>query len=103
MFTQMTKKTTNTLIGLTMVLGLSFSAQASVLPSDISSSIEQSIAKQRAELLKVAKTEIMLSIETQLAEIMNEMSTTGLVNLESETTADTKQLAKAKNTKEGDQ
>ncbi|MBE8168494.1 MAG: hypothetical protein HAW66_09025 [Shewanella sp.] len=103
MLTHTIKKSVQTLSVLTIVLGLSFSAQAAVFPTDISSSLEQSMTKQTTELLKMAKTEIMLSIETQLAEMMHEMSTTTLMSLESDMAVATKKLAKVKKTTKDNQ
>ncbi|RYV00886.1 hypothetical protein SOPP22_19025 [Shewanella sp. OPT22] len=74
MFKQISKNTLG-LVGSTILIsGMSMSAQASDVNTDIVTSLERTMAVQTAKLIEVAKKEVMLSFEAQLAEMMNELS-----------------------------
>lgn len=59
------------------LLGMSTSVQADSLPTaDVISSIEQNISMQTQEMMAAAKREFILSIQTQLAEAVVDLSDT---------------------------
>ena len=74
MFKQISKKTLGLVSSTMLILGVSMSAQASDINTDIVTSLEKTMAAQTAKLIEVAKKEVMLSFEVQLAEMMHELS-----------------------------
>lgn len=68
--------------------GASISAQADVLPTDIVSAIETNLSAQTAEMLAAAKREIVLSLQTQLAESLYELTTEEMVTANQEVVAE---------------
>ncbi len=74
MFTQISKKTIGVVGSTVLISSLSMNAQASDINTDIVLSLEKTMAQQTAKLIEVAKQEVMLSFEAQLAEMMLEFS-----------------------------
>ena len=74
MFTQISKKTIGVVGSTVLISSFSMNAQASDINTDIVLSLEKTMAQQTAKLIEVAKQEVMLSFEAQLAEMMLEFS-----------------------------
>ena len=74
MINQISNKTITAIGSVFLVSGMSITAQAGEVNADIMASFEKSMSQQTAKLIEVAKKEVMLSFEAQLAEMVNELS-----------------------------
>ena len=74
MIKQLSSKTITAIGSVLLVSGMSMNAQASEVNTDIMTSLERNMSQQTAKLIEVAKKEVMLSFEAQLAEMVNELS-----------------------------
>ncbi|ACJ27546.1 Conserved hypothetical protein [Shewanella piezotolerans WP3] len=74
MFNSIVMKTVKTSVLTVALLGASLSAQAETsLVSEVASNIEQNISAQMQDIVAKAQTELSLSIQSQMSEMMFEL------------------------------
>lgn len=74
MFNSTAKKIAKSSLVIAVLMGASMTANAdSLIPSDLTSNIESNLTAQMQEMMQVAQTELSLSLQTQLSEVMFEM------------------------------